>query len=96
MTEAEKILQQKFQEVFPRWKSIDKILPKGQKNLILEAMEEYEALMAEKSLPIEDIEDYHIKRWSNGLETGVSIEKIREDMIICKRAMALDRSINWD
>jgi hypothetical protein len=33
-------------------------------------------------IKIEDIEDYHIRRWYNGLETGHSMDEIREDIRI--------------
>jgi hypothetical protein len=46
-------------------------------------------------LLIKDLEDWHIKRWNNGLETGASMEEIREDMEIASKSNALNNSIKW-
>ena len=46
-----------------------------------------------QSLPIDEIQDYHIKRWANGLEIGATMQEIREDMIIAKKAIDLGNTL---
>lgn len=47
-------------------------------------------------LTIDRIQDYHLIRWNNGIKSGASMEEIREDMKICKNAMDLYDSLDWD
>jgi uncharacterized protein (DUF2344 family) len=46
-----------------------------------------------ETLPIDKIQEYHIKRWNNALEANISMQEIREDMLICKKAINLSSSL---
>ena len=50
--------------------------------------------MKPKKIKIKDIKDYHIRRWYNGLETGHSMEEIREDMKIAIKSIKLGKSLD--
>lgn len=44
-------------------------------------------------LPISEIEDYHIRRWNNGLEVGASMEQVRDDIRLCNKTIAFANKI---
>ena len=73
----------------------------GTAKAVFELINAYKALtinnvvVPKGTLLIKDLEDWHIKRWNNGLETGASMDEIREDMEIASKSNDLHNSIKW-
>lgn len=49
-----------------------------------------------KKININDIEDYHIRRWYNGLDTGHTMDEIRDDIRIAAYTCKKYKNIKWE
>ena len=68
---------------------------KSDRKRLKEQLKLHDVVVPKGTLLINDLEDWHIKRWNNGLESGASMQEIREDMEIASKANDLNNSIKW-